>query len=69
MINFIKRAAFENTIENFKVITNEEILGYLSSSSNYSDELNQKKAWYTQINILKDSFYKKVEGFILFEYE
>ena len=43
MINFIKRAAFENTIENFKVITNEEILGYLSSSSNYSDELNKKK--------------------------
>tara|TARA_Y100000589_G_scaffold265122_1_gene256044 strand:- start:224 stop:2212 length:1989 start_codon:yes stop_codon:yes gene_type:complete len=69
MINFIKRAAFENTIENFKVITNEEILGYLSSSSNYSDELNQKKAWYTQINILKDSFYKKVEGFILFEFQ
>ena len=61
------RSFYDDTIENFLVRNNEEIIGIISSKSRFADELTQKNAWREEIKILKDTL-KNYKGAIYFEY-
>ena len=61
------RSYYNDTIENFNIRNNEEIIGIIASKSRFADELLQKTAWRKQIEILKKVL-KKYEGAIYFEY-
>jgi hypothetical protein len=61
------RSFYNDTIENFLIRNNEEIIGIIASKSRFADELTQKNAWREEIRILKDTL-KHYEGAIYFEY-
>lgn len=61
------RSFYNDTIENFLVRNNEEIIGIIASKSRFADELTQKNAWREEIKILKDTL-KNYNGAIYFEY-
>jgi hypothetical protein len=61
------RSFYDDTIENFLIRNNEEIIGIIASKSRFADELTQKNAWHEEIKILKDSL-DKYKGAIYFEY-
>ena len=61
------RSFYDDTIENFLVRNNEEIIGIIASKSRFADELTQKNAWREEIKILKSTL-KNYKGAIYFEY-
>lgn len=63
------RYCYENNLENFRDETMETILGEITK--NYKFELNemQKKAWISEIKILKNQLSKMNDGTIIFEYQ
>ncbi|MDD2306209.1 MAG: DUF2075 domain-containing protein [Prolixibacteraceae bacterium] len=63
----MNRAYFSNSIRNFLISTDNEIIGMLSSASEYPVELTQLKAWEEEIKILK-KILNDYEGSIYFEY-
>ncbi len=63
----MKRYYHSSTIQKFVQDTELEIIGALSSSSEFADELTQKEAWKQEIRILKRVL-KNYEGEIFFEY-
>jgi len=63
----MNRAYFSNSIRNFLISTDNEIIGVLSSASEYPVELTQRKAWEEEIKILKNIL-NNYEGSIYFEY-
>jgi hypothetical protein len=63
----MKRYYYSDKIVNFITSSAEEIIGHLSSSSEFADEQSQKEAWKQQIKILKDVL-KNYDGEIFFEY-
>ncbi len=63
----MNRAFYSDTITKFLSLSNEEIIGKISLSSEFSDEQLQKAAWLEEIKILK-SFLPNYEGKIYFEY-
>lgn len=63
----MKRYYYSDPIPTFCSISKEQILGELSSNSEFSIELSQKDAWLKQIEILKASL-DKYDGSIFFEY-
>ncbi|MFO7656170.1 MAG: DUF2075 domain-containing protein [Bacteroidales bacterium] len=63
----MSRAYYSNTIECFLKSSNDELLGILSSNSEFADELTQKEAWKEEIKILKNTLIS-FSGSIYFEY-
>ena len=63
----MKRHYYSSTISNFIKARELEIIGALSSSSEFADELTQKEAWRQQIRILK-TVLENYDGDIFFEY-
>lgn len=63
----MNRAYFSNSIRNFLISSDNEIIGVLSSASEYPVELTQIKAWEEEIKILKNIL-NDCEGSIYFEY-
>jgi hypothetical protein len=63
----MNRAYYSNTISIFLNSSENEIIGALSSASEYPVELTQLKAWEDEIRILKDIL-PVYEGSIYFEY-
>lgn len=63
----MNRAYFSNSISNFLDSSVNEIIGTLSSASEYPIELTQLKAWEDEIKILKDIL-PTYNGSIYFEY-
>ncbi len=65
----MERSFYADTIINFINTPNDQILGTISSKSEFSDELTQKNAWSDEINILKKVFFNtELAGKIYFEY-
>lgn len=65
----MNRSFYSDTINNFITTSSEEIVGKISLSSEFADELTQKNAWLEEINILKKNLLDKdYEGKIYFEY-
>jgi hypothetical protein len=62
----MKRAFFSDSIKIFKKISTDEIIGKIVLSSGFSDDLNQKSSWKSQIDILKNCLVH--EGKIFIEY-
>ena len=63
----MNRAYYSNSIQNFLISTQNEVLGIISGNSEFSDEQTQKGAWKEEIRILK-SILEKYKGSIYFEY-
>jgi len=63
----MKREYYSDTIINFLNTSNEEIVGWLVRSNEFSLEQTQRDAWLEEINILK-SVLQKYQGSIYFEY-
>jgi len=63
----MNRAYYSNPISIFLNSSEIEIIGALSSNSEFSDETTQKEAWKVEIRILKNIL-KGYEGSIYFEY-
>jgi DUF2075 family protein len=63
----MNRAYYSNSISNFLDSSVNEIIGILSSASEYPVELTQLKAWEDEIRILKDIL-PIYDGSIYFEY-
>lgn len=63
----MKREYYSASIEVFLETPLEEILGELSSQSEFNIDLTQRDAWITEINILKTTL-KNYGGWISFEY-
>ena len=63
----IKHSFYSNTINSFIEESESSILGKLSAANTFSLEETQKRAWITQISILKEAL-KEFEGSIFFEY-
>jgi hypothetical protein len=63
----MNRSYFANSIPNFLDSSTNEIIGILSSASEYPVELTQLKAWEDEIKILKDVL-PSYSGSIYFEY-
>jgi len=63
----MNRAYYSNPISIFLNSSENEIIGALSSNSEFSDETTQKEAWKVEIRILK-KILKGCEGSIYFEY-
>jgi len=63
----MNRAYYSNPISIFLNSSEIEIIGALSSKSEFSDETTQKEAWKVEIRILKNIL-KGYEGSIYFEY-
>ena len=63
----MNRAYYTNTISEFLSSSVNEVLGALSSNSEFSDESQQKSAWKEEINLLK-AILQPYNGAIYFEY-
>lgn len=63
----MKRAYYSDTISEFLNKSANEILGTLASNSEFSDELNQKKAWEVEIHSLQNIL-RSFSGSIYFEF-
>ncbi len=63
----MKRAFYSAPISSFLKASELEIIGSLSSNSEFPDEPTQKRAWLDEITILKESL-GGIDGFIHFEY-
>lgn len=63
----MKRWYYSDSIANFINNEHEKILGYLSQQNEFSLELSQKKAWISEISILKTAF-AGLNGQVYFEY-
>lgn len=63
----MKRAYYSDTISEFLNKSANEILGTLASNSEFSDELNQKKAWEIEIHSLQNIL-RSFSGSIYFEF-
>ena len=63
----MKQYFYSNSISNFLSTNIYEIIGKLSSNSQFADDPNQKNAWLEEIRILKEDFID-FEGSIFFEY-
>lgn len=63
----MNRSYYTNTISAFLTTSDKEILGTLSSNSEFSDEFQQKEAWKEEIKILKEILIPH-KGSIYFEY-
>jgi len=63
----MNRALYSDTINNFQVTSTDEIIGKISSGSEFADLQSQKSAWLEEINILK-RILTNYEGKIYFEY-
>jgi hypothetical protein len=63
----MKRHYYSATISDFINSSELEIIGSLSSNSQFADEQTQKEAWKQQIRILKNVLINQ-DGDIFFEY-
>ena len=63
----MKRYLYSDLISRFRTTSDIEIIGTLSSNSEFSDEQTQKSAWKEQIILLKNIL-TDFEGTIFFEY-
>lgn len=58
---------YSDTISNFLLKSNEEIIGSITMSNNFDSTFNQNKSWDRQIKILKSAL-QGLEGTIFFEF-
>jgi len=63
----MERSYYSDTIENFNLTRPEEIIGKMTISSKFADEVSQKSAWREEIRILQ-KILPKYKGGIYFEY-
>jgi hypothetical protein len=63
----MRRAYYSSTIEGFLKSSNDELLGNLSSNSEFADEITQKEAWKEEIITLKNTLIS-FSGSIYFEF-
>jgi hypothetical protein len=63
----VSRAAFSGTIAEFQALSNEELVGSLTSSSEFDVVLQQRDAWIESIRLLRDAL-TGVRGFVALEY-
>ncbi len=64
----MKRAYYQNNIQNFCQQTVSEILGEIASNNNFALEQKQRDAWLKEISILQHSLSCLCDGGIVFEY-
>jgi len=62
------RAYYSNTLKNFLIDNNNNILGQLARYHTHALEDLQKNAWLKQIDILKRTFRNAEDGYIFFEF-
>jgi len=67
-LNFMRRANYSNSIQNFLYDDTSRILGELSRNHSYALEDLQKNAWLGQIEILKNQLTAFPKGQIYFEF-
>ena len=65
----INRSYYKNSIMNFLVASQDEILGELTSNHHFALDIMQKNAWIEQIINLKDQLQSVKQGDIFFEFE
>lgn len=63
----MERAYYSDSLENFNLISLEEIVGKISLKSQFADEQSQKLAWKEEIKILKENLPNE-KGKIFFEF-
>ena len=64
----MRRELYSDTISDFVVRSNQEILGKLVEANSFNLEQAQRDAWLEEIQILKSILYKYNRGSIYFEY-
>ena len=62
------RSYYSNSIKNFLIENNDNILGQLARHHNHALEDLQKNAWLKQIDILKQALKNIEDGYIFFEF-
>ena len=62
------RAGYENSIKNFKEEDEDKIYGIIEKNFSHDSKKRQKRAWISEINILKEQLSNFEEGDIIFEY-
>lgn len=63
----LKRAFYQNSIENFLVTSQAEILGILAQNNHFELSQEQRTAWLTEIKALQNAL-SQFSGHIFFEY-
>ena len=62
------KAFYQSSLQEFKRKDSDEIIGTIVTNSNFDDTQSQKKAWETQISLLKGSLSSITNAELFFEY-